>query len=220
MVRLLPSSMVILPIIASILILGALGFLESEAASSAEILLYEDPMVGFTAAVGEANQKIVADDFTLSSPANITNVQFFIFDAAFNDVVSFKIYKNFPGIPKKEIASSTGMINMEPVPVSTLCGSGCFEISVDLSSPILLDAGTYWIGISGTSWWYVMLDQTPAGLAAQSMPIGKKAWTPIADGSESFGIPMKITGVESDKGSNDEGNGGNSNKGGKGKSKK
>jgi len=98
---------------------------------------------------------IGADDFVLDNQSSITDVHFWIVDnpEIFDNQADYFFYSNNAGFPGAEIASGQGQNVQTTLVVLNECDSGllfttCFEVSMDLESPVLLEGDTiYWVGL-------------------------------------------------------------------------
>jgi len=156
----------LIPIIFAVTISLALGYQD---ASAMTVILDSDPPSGDVVCVGGGEIGICADDFTIGSSETVNDVHFWLAEVggSFDDNVIWHIYEDGGVLPQTPAIASGIGINVMTMPFdvvgSVWCdpvtGVGCFQIWMDLDTPVNLAAGTYWLGI-----------ENPNGL-----------WTPVVD---------------------------------------
>jgi len=154
----------LIPILFAVAISLALGYQD---AAAMMIIIDDDPPSGNVVCAADTGVVTCADDFTIGSPQNVTDIHFWIAEesGSFDSNVNWKIYEDVGGvIQTPAMASGFGInvsTNLFDVPGTTWCdpldGVGCFEVWMDLDTAVNLGAGTYWIGIENPNGLWQML---------------------------------------------------------------
>ena len=107
------------------------------------------------------HQNSVAQDFVLSSPATVSNVNFILIEyqgSAFDNVIQYAILGGESAPNPNEVITSGDAQNLQGSELSTLSFGKRVAVSYDLETPVQLDANKrYWLwmhtgtGVSGTS---------------------------------------------------------------------
>jgi len=154
-------------------------------------ILYADPLDQFVGGIDWINN-IVADDFVLTSPETVTDIHFFAAfspDNPFDGNVIYTIYQDNAGQPGAVIDTGS-LVNTGAQPEPGICFA-CFFVWGDLPTPLPLAAGTYWVGLRGTTTnSLLVVDETPVGASFLFSDDGGATWIEIG----SLGIPLEITG--------------------------
>jgi len=183
-------------IILAILFAITLSMAFSYQDAAAMTVLYADPIDGVPFDVPWTETNIFADDFVLTSPETVTDIHFFaaFFSGnPFDGNVIYAIYTDDAGQPGL-IMDSGLLVNVGTQPDGLGVGCTiCFFVWGDLPFPFPLAAGTYWVGLQGTTpASSLVLDDTPVGASLQFSDDGGETWNPASG----LGIPLEITGPD------------------------
>jgi hypothetical protein len=126
-------------------------------AANADILIDQSPDVVGGAIqstwINQAASQNFLVQFTLSQAADITGFDIYSsYPVTSGTSGTLKIREDSSGLPNStNLLSVTSSISVDQVGATLPAYAGDNRLHVDLSSPELLAAGTYWIGLSGTS---------------------------------------------------------------------
>lgn len=158
----------------------------------ATVNLFEDP-IGTNILSSPFGTEIYAEDFILSSDSSVTDIHFYIGDGPGTFVgtnIIYQFYEDGVTEPGAPILGATGTLVNVGISGPVVCGA-CFFVEGDLPTPVLLTAGTYWIGLQGNSpSQSILSDDSPAGLTARFSTNDGATWSFFSGN----GIPLVITG--------------------------
>ena len=186
----------ILPILFFVSISMVFGFQDAAAMT----ILFDDAPPGPLAFVcSQGTTDFCADDFVLGSSAIIQDAHFWVFDSDdINDnVYVWQILDDNNGAPGNLIASAVAVEAMAPMLDPSVCNAtdgninedACYEIWIDIVPEVPLGSGTYWLAISESPDYDIIIAQRAGTIAIDFGQTGQ--WSTF----NNFDLPLIITGT-------------------------
>jgi len=187
----------LIPIIFAVTI--SLAFSYQDAA--AMTIIFDDTPpgpLGFVCSIGTTD--FCADDFVLGGSFTITDAHFWVFDGDdINDnVYNWQILSDNNGAPGNLIASGVGVQNMAPMLDPSVCNANdgganldaCYEVWIDIVPGVDLGSGTYWLAISDTTDYDIIIAARAGDIAIDFGQNG--TWSIFSN----FDLPLIVTGIQ------------------------
>ena len=185
----------LIPIIFAVTI--SLAFSYQDAA--AMTIIFDDAPPGPLSFVcSQGTTDFCADDFVLGTSAIIQDAHFWVFDTGnINDnVYNWQILSDNNGAPGNLIASGVGVQNMAPMLDPSVCNANdgsifldaCYEVWIDIVPGVDLGSGTYWLAISESDDYDIIIAARAGDIAIDFAQNGQ--WSTF----NNFDLPLIITG--------------------------